>query len=256
MLDSLRWLFSTGDFMSHGHCYLWDPGLVRLHGISDLFIGGSYVAISATLVYLVRRAKNDIPFSWMFLAFGTFIIACGCTHLVEIWTLWTPVYWFAGSVKVLTAVASVATAIALPPLIPKSLELIRTAKLSEWRQQQLQWANTDLEHQIGGRKRIEEELSKSEERFRSLVQNLQVGVTLSGPRGEALMRNPAVWRLLGITENQFASSVGREWQVSYEDEEVFPSLAPAQQISRVIASRQPVRDAMLSVERPDQGDVV
>ncbi len=177
-------------------------------------------------------------------------------HLVEIWTLWTPVYWFAGSVKVLTAVASVATAIALPPLIPKSLELIRTAKLSEWRQQQLQWANTDLEHQIGGRKRIEEELSKSEERFRSLVQNLQVGVTLSGPRGEALMCNPAAWRLLGITENQFASSVGREWQVSYEDEEVFPSLAPAQQISRVIASRQPVRDAMLSVERPDQGDVV
>ncbi len=87
----------------------------------------------------------------MFLAFGIFIIACGCTHLVEIWTLWTPVYWFAGSVKVLTAVASVATAIALPPLIPKSLELIRTAKLSEWRQQQLQWANTDLEHQIGGR---------------------------------------------------------------------------------------------------------
>ncbi len=79
MLDFLRWLFSTGDFMSHGHCYLWDPGLVRLHGISDLFIGGSYVAISATLVYLVRRAKNDIPFSWMFLAFGTFIIACGCT---------------------------------------------------------------------------------------------------------------------------------------------------------------------------------
>ncbi len=62
MLDSLRWLFSIGDFMSHGHCYLWDPGLVRLHGISDLFIGGSYVAISATLVYLVRRAKNDIPF--------------------------------------------------------------------------------------------------------------------------------------------------------------------------------------------------
>ena len=120
----------------------------------------------------------------------------------------------------------------------------------------LQWANTDLEHQIGGRKRIEEELSKSEERFRSLFQNLQVGVTLSGSRGEALMCNPAAWRLLGITENQFASSVGREWQVSYEDEEVFPSLAPAQQISRVIASRQPVRDATLSVERPDQGDVV
>ena len=39
MLDFLRWLFSTGDFMSHGHCYLWDPGLVRLHATSDTLIG-------------------------------------------------------------------------------------------------------------------------------------------------------------------------------------------------------------------------
>ena len=247
MLNFLRWLFSTGDFMSHGHCYLWDPALVRLHAISDLFIGGSYVAISATLVYLVRRAKKDIPFSWMFLAFGTFIIACGCTHLVEIWTLWTPVYWFAGSVKVLTAMASVATALALPPLIPKSLKLIRTAKLSEHRHQQLQQVNADLEKEIGERKRMEEELTRSEERFRSLFQNLRVGVTLSGPTGEALMCNPAALQHLGMTEKQLAS---------YENEQAPPCPLPLQQISQAIASRQPVRDAMLAVQRPEQDDVV
>src|SRR5579864_1966929 len=241
MLDFLRWLFSTGDFMSHGHCYLWNLALVRLHAISDLFIGGSYVAISATLVYLVRRAKKDIPFSWMFLAFGTFIIACGCTHLVEVWTLWIPVYWFAGSVKVLTAAASVATAIALPPLIPKSLRLIRTAKLSERRQEQLQRVNADLENEIGERKRMEAELTRSEERFRSLLQNLRVGVTLSGPTGEALMYNPAALQLLGMTEKQLAG---------YEDEQASLCPLPLQQISQVIASRQPVRDAILAVQRP------
>ena len=48
----------------------------------------------------------------------------------------------------------------------------------------LQWANTDLEHQIGERRRIEEELSKSEERFRSLVQNLQVGGRFQGRAGK------------------------------------------------------------------------
>jgi len=141
-------------------------------------------------------------------------------------------------------------------LVPKSLELIRTAKLSESRRQQLQRVNADLELQIGERKRIEEELSESEERFRSLFQNLGVGVTLSGPRGEALMCNPAAWRLLGVTENQLASSAAPEWQASYDDEEVSACPAPAQQISRVIASRQPVRDAMLSVQRPDGGDRV
>jgi PAS domain S-box-containing protein len=175
---------------------------------------------------------------------------------VEIWTLWTPVYWFAGSVKLLTAAASVATAITLPPLVPKCLKLIRSAKLSEYRHQQLLRANADLEHEIFGRKQMEEELSKSEERFRSLFQNLRVGVTLSGPCGEALMCNPAALKLLGITENQLARSAAPDWQASHEDEEASTCLLQAQQISRVISSRQPVRDAIQAVQRPDQGDVV
>src|SRR5438874_1840112 len=114
-MNFLTSLFDTGNFMSHGHCYLWNPALVRLHVWSDLAIGISYVAISLMLVHLVRRAKRDIPFHWMFLAFGTFIVACGCTHFMEVWTIWTPVYWFSGVVKVVTALASVATAIVLPP---------------------------------------------------------------------------------------------------------------------------------------------
>jgi two-component system cell cycle sensor histidine kinase/response regulator CckA len=250
MLDFFRWLFSTGDFMSHGHCYLWDPWLIRLHAISDLIIGGSYVAISTTLVYLVRRAKKDIPFSWMFLAFGAFIIACGTTHLVEIWTLWTPVYWFAGSVKLVTAMASVATAAALPPLVPRSLSLLRTAKLSEYRREQLQEVNAALESEIVERKRIEEELRHSEERFRSLFQNLPVGVTLSGPAGEALMCNHASLELLEVTEEQLASSAA----ASYGNES--PGFAAAHQISETIASRKAVRDAMLAVKRPVHHDEV
>ena len=39
----------------------------------------------------------------MFLAFGAFIIACGGTHFVEIFTLWVPAFWFAGNVKLITA---------------------------------------------------------------------------------------------------------------------------------------------------------
>jgi two-component system, cell cycle sensor histidine kinase and response regulator CckA len=250
VLDFLRWLFSTGDFMPHGHCYMWNPGLVRLHAISDLFIGGSYVAISATLTYLVRRSRRDIPFSWMFLAFGIFIVACGCTHLVEIWTLWTPVYWFAGFVKLITATASVATAIALPPLIPQTLKLIRAAKVSEHRHQQLQTAYADLEREIADRKRIEQELSQSEERFRSLFQNLRVGVTVSGPNGELLMCNPAAMQLLGMTEEQLATGAISGREASHES-----SSEPMQQISGVINSRRPVRDAIMAVQRAHDDEV-
>src|SRR5436190_19892836 len=99
MLEAIEKLFETGDFMSPGDCYRWNPALVRLHLSSDLAIGLSYVAISLT--------------------FGAFIIAQG-----------RPAYWFSGAIKFITAVASVTTAVLLPPLVPKSQELVRGAELS------------------------------------------------------------------------------------------------------------------------------
>jgi PAS domain S-box-containing protein len=159
-MNLLRGLLDTNGFMSHGYCYLWNRSLVRLHLLSDLAIGVSYVAISLSLLYLVRRAKRDIPFHWMFLAFGAFIIACGATHFMEVWTLWTPVYWLSGTVKLVTALASVTTAFALPPLIPKSLSLIRSAKVSDERARNLETANAALEKEIADRKRAEEEIRR------------------------------------------------------------------------------------------------
>jgi hypothetical protein len=71
-------------FMPHVFCYLGNSTLISVNLLSDLLIGTSYVVISLTLVYLVRASKGAIPFHWMFLAFGTFIIACGGTHFMEL----------------------------------------------------------------------------------------------------------------------------------------------------------------------------
>src|ERR1700759_4716130 len=89
--------FSSSGFMPHGHCYLWTPSLVWLHVLSDALIFLAYVTIPATLVYFVRRRK-DLPFDWMFLCFGVFIVSCGMTHLMEVWTVWNPDYWLAGAI--------------------------------------------------------------------------------------------------------------------------------------------------------------
>ena len=58
----LQWLFGPGNFMAHKYCYLSNPALIRLHLWSDLLIGVAYVAISLTLVYMVRKGRQDIPF--------------------------------------------------------------------------------------------------------------------------------------------------------------------------------------------------
>ncbi|PSB15252.1 histidine kinase [filamentous cyanobacterium CCP2] len=138
-------LLAVNGFIPHGHCYLWKPGLVWLHVISDSLIALAYVAISATLAYLVYKTRREIPFHWMFLAFGSFIVACGGTHFMEVWTLWHPTYWLSGALKVVTAFASVTTAMILPFLVPQALALVESAKLSEERRSHLEIANRKLE---------------------------------------------------------------------------------------------------------------
>lgn len=122
-----RGLFST-DFLPHVFCYLRNPRVVWTHVVSDALIGVAYFSISVTLAYLIHKTRRDIPFHWMFLAFGLFIIACGATHFMEVVTIWIPVYIFSAVVKVFTALASVSTAIVLPFTVPRVLSLVQQAK--------------------------------------------------------------------------------------------------------------------------------
>lgn len=123
-------LLSTS-FLPHVYCYLRNPSVVWTHVLADASIGSAYLAISVTLGYLVYRARRDIPFHWMFLAFGLFIIACGGTHFMEVVTIWIPVYIFSAAVKVFTASVSLMTAAVLPFTVPRILTLVQQAKLSE-----------------------------------------------------------------------------------------------------------------------------
>ncbi len=144
---------SMGTFLPHGVCYLWNKPLLWTHFTSDLLIGLSYVTISFSLALLIHRARKDIPFSVVFIAFGLFIISCGLTHFMEIVTLWRPFYWTAAGVKVITAAASVSTAIVMPFMIPRVHQTIRDVKLSRERElslaraEALQQSNEQLQEQ-------------------------------------------------------------------------------------------------------------
>ncbi len=112
----------SSDFMPHGYCYLWDPWIVWLHVISDGLITLSYYAIPVILIYFIRK-NRDLPFNLIFWMFGGFILACGTTHLMEIWNVWHGSYMLAGIVKAATAAISVVTTAMLIPLVPKAVSL-------------------------------------------------------------------------------------------------------------------------------------
>jgi len=123
MTAFLGWLFSSEGFMPHGHCYLWQPGTLWLNVASDGLIAGAYFSIPVTLNYFVDRRRAEIPFPSIILMFAAFIFLCGSTHVMEIWTVWHPDYRLAGALKLLTAVVSVVTAVALFWILPVAMQL-------------------------------------------------------------------------------------------------------------------------------------
>src|SRR5262245_30734636 len=90
-MDFLRSILSTSSFMPHGHCFLWKPDILWTSVVSDAIIATAYYAIPPVLFYFTRK-KKDLPFVWMFFLFCGFILLCGTTHIVDIWTIWIPVY--------------------------------------------------------------------------------------------------------------------------------------------------------------------
>ncbi|MBG1239839.1 response regulator [Nostoc sp. NZL] len=239
--------FTSGSFIPHGHCYLWQTNLVWLHILSDAFIALAYYSIPATLFYFVRK-RQDLPFDWIFLLFSAFIVACGTTHLIEIWTLWHPTYWVSGFVKAVTAIISVVTALELIPLVPQALALPSPAQLEQANQElqtqiaerlrvekelrkyqnhleemvavrtnEITKTNEQLQQEILERQRILEILRQSEERYRYLAEAIPQLVWTTNPNGECDFFNQNWCEYTGLTLEQ---SLGSGWLAALHPDDI------------------------------------
>ncbi len=167
---SSRALLAT-NFLPHWYCFVGNTRLLWTTVIADLLIGLSYVAISTTLVWLVHRAGRELPYSGFFWAFGLFIVSCGVTHFLEIVTVWKPVYWLAAGAKIVTAAASVGTAVVLFVAADDIVDFVRTAR--------------------------EAASQRGNERFRALIQATPMPVISSDLSGKVTAWNPAAERVFG-----------------------------------------------------------
>jgi signal transduction histidine kinase len=68
----------------------------------------SYLSICCTLFYLARRTGRVIARDWRYfiIGFALFIVACGSTHLLEVITTWSPIFWVDAWTNILTALLS------------------------------------------------------------------------------------------------------------------------------------------------------
>lgn len=136
------------EYMAHGFCFSWEPGLVWLHVISDILTGVAYYSIAIAMAYFAIK-RRDLPFLLVFLFFGLFILACGTTHFLAAYTVYVPDYWTEGVVKSITMLVSVIAAILFIPKIPVAIEMPSLPKTLR-----------DLQKLSGDQKRTEVELNR------------------------------------------------------------------------------------------------
>ena len=217
---------TRGGYQAMGASFRWEPLLVGLHLITDLLIGLAYVGISGTLIVLARRARHSIPFLWVFVAFGLFIISCGLTHFMAALTLWAPLYWVAGGIKYATALASVGTALAIPPLIPKVMLLVESTKVADERRAQLE----------------------------AVLASLDEGVVLQYADGRIGACNESASRILGVATGQVLDGASLDPAREAVREDGSPWPAAEQPAMVALRTGRPSKGAILGV-RTRAGEV-
>ncbi|KAK4439047.1 Ethylene receptor 1 [Sesamum alatum] len=107
-----------------------DELLMKYQYISDFFIALAYFSIPLELIYFVKKSAV-FPYRWVLVQFGAFIVLCGATHLINLWTFTMHTRTVAvvmTTAKILTAVVSCATALMLVHIIPDLLS-VKTREL-------------------------------------------------------------------------------------------------------------------------------
>ena len=177
------WLFNNG-LQPHGWCIAWDPALLWSMVASDALIAAAYFSIPLTILYFYRK-RQDPALRVVALLFSLFIVSCGLTHVLEIWTLWSPVYGLQAATKVVTALTSVFTALALWQMMPRGLRVPSVAQLSaviDANRAEIEQRKRAQEHLLRaqGELKVENELRLSAERALVQTQKLEALGQLTG----------------------------------------------------------------------------
>lgn len=129
MPDFIKQFFNT-NFLPHGHCFFWQSDILWLHVLADSLIFVSYLSIPFALFYYLRK-KNTFPFKKFIWLLVSFILLCGATHILNVWTTWSAQYLIEGWIKMATALFSIATAVYLYFIMPRILKFPTPQELKE-----------------------------------------------------------------------------------------------------------------------------
>ncbi|MEI7829775.1 MAG: ATP-binding protein, partial [Prolixibacteraceae bacterium] len=248
------------------------PLLMMIMALSNAIIAISYASIPFFLIVFVRKRK-DMPFTWILFLFGLFILACGTTHITHVIGLWWEVNWWQAAVDSICAIISLATAVVVWPYLPRLLAIpsVKQLKLLNdeleisnlemeqrviERTQEISIANKLLLEEIEERKKADETIRYSEERYASLLNNLEAGIVVHAPDTSIRMNNSRASELLGLSEDQMKGRLAIDpvWRFVSEKNVTFSG--EEYPVNAILKTRSPIHNLVAGVIRPVTNDIV
>jgi PAS domain S-box-containing protein/putative nucleotidyltransferase with HDIG domain len=202
-------LFDATTYQPHGMCFYWQPDLLWLHIVTDTAVGLAYMVISVGLLYLWWTEREHLHHTGMVIAFGAFIFFCGLTHFMSVITLYVPVHWFSGIVKLITALASVVTAVALPATIPAVRSVLRTRERTDRRALEIATAHAQLDQAY----------LESQTRYRLIADHARDLIVLLDADGRYLYASPSHQETIGTAPEQL---IGTPWIDQVHESDLAP----------------------------------
>lgn len=244
--------FSLERYMPHSICFAEDPDLIVTHVGSDAVIALSYFSIPLAIMYFAKERK-DLEFKWIAHLFILFILWCGITHVADLVTIWYPIYGVQATAKMLTALASVSTAIVVWAIMPQLIALpspgdLKTANRAlqdeiEVRREaetNLRRARDELEVRVAERT---EELQDVNRRLREQSRFLE---SIIGNAGSAIWVKGVDNRYQLVNEEwSKITGIPRDRAIGFTDHDILPPHMAdtfVRNDRQVIATRRPLRE--------------
>ncbi|CAN5313852.1 hypothetical protein BH09VER1_BH09VER1_36550 [soil metagenome] len=205
MSDSpLSLLFDTSDYPARWHCGNWTSLAGWTHIIADLAIFGAYAAIPLSITYFVWK-RRDIQLPALWWLFAAFIFSCGFTHLVEASLFWHPWYRLSGLLKVITALVSWATVIAIYRSLPTLTTLPGLAQLNS-------------------------RLRRSEEKLAITLNSIGDAVMATDAAGRITRMNPVAETLTGWKQEETVGKLVEEVVCIVDEDTREPATIPVREV--------------------------
>ncbi len=174
---------SGNGFIPQGANFLWEPGLLWLHVLSDLGIALTAFGMGLALLY-IRTKRRDLAMRNLYIIFAILSGLTGILALSDIWLMWRVDYLAFGLFRLFYAAVSVWCLMAVLLTVPRALAQPNTKQLSQ--------ANEALETLY----------RQSEESSRTVVDNVLDGIITIDEHDRIRSFNAACEDMFGYQDSE------------------------------------------------------